>query len=347
MPYIVHGRTVWSGRVDDAGHRTYQITFLIQTDDPDDGPALVIQTPGLPVPGTYWDYGNDVDVWAWCRPDMDVRFHGSQDNEPWYHWLVTCTFSTKPPSRDSSQRQRCADARIEDPLLEPQKVSGSFTKYTEEFTRNHDGTPIVNSAWEQIRGPQVEFDRNRPQVRVEQNVADLELATFSNMVDTLNDAPLWGLPARAIKLTDASWERKYHGACSVYYTRSFTFDIAYRPNLVTGLPEGAWDRKVMDEGAKVLHGHWGTGSGSVGWIVDDFYSPAGVFLEEANYLNPAHFIRAKDRNGENTRNILNGRGVPYDPSGATTGTGDDEIGIIDIRAYGESNFLLLGIPTVF
>jgi len=265
---------------------------------------------------------------------------------------------------------------------------------------------IKSSSHEQIRGRQVEFDNNKPSVTIRQNVAALGLSTFSQMVDTVNSVPMWGLGTRRIKLSNAPWERKYYGRCHVYYTRTFEFDIDYK----------TFDRDAVDEGTKVLHGHWGGVSGTgltvsitvnanggistativnpgsgyprsttVQLSIDDSLSgsgqgsggvlqaktnssgvvtsvlvvnvgtaySAGTVATASNVMwvlddingdspdpeNPQHFDRYKDRNGENTRAILDGAGCPVaSPSFAAK---------IPIEYYPESNFFTLGIPVSF
>jgi hypothetical protein len=138
--------------------------------------------------------------------------------------------------------------------LEPQKISGTFAKYTKEAVFDRNGNAIVTSSWERMKGPEVEFDHNRPAVRVEQNVVALDLATVAPMIDTVNDATLWGLAERTIKLTNFAWERKLYGSCNFYYTRVFDFDIDYN----------TWDRNLLDEGTKCLNGEWGPVGGIPG-----------------------------------------------------------------------------------
>lgn len=335
------GPRVMTASRDAEGHRTYKVSFLVQC-TAGEGPAAVFQCPGLPTPGNYWNFGaplNDVDIWAWCRADASIVPSNDQKKDGrTVYYEIEMTFSTKPPTR-----QRCQDNRIEDPLLEPMKISGTFVKYQQEATYQRDGRPIVNSAWEQIRGPQVEFDANRPQVSIEQNVPLLQLELFSSMVDTLNDSTLWGLPARCIKLSNVKWSRIFYGTCNVYYTRSFEFDIRYVINPFTGLLTPGWDKDVLDEGTKVLQGYWGRGGNEgYGWVVDFDV----VTLEDLSPDNPANFMRAIDRSGNTCRTILDGHGRPYDATGLTSGTGDDQPGKIHIEYYPETNFLLLGIPTV-
>lgn len=331
------GPRILEGERDEEGHRTYMVTHIVRGAAGSDGPAEVMQCAGLPAIGDTWSMlnGNDVDVWAWCTPYMKVTIHQAREGDPVEYWAVQQKFTTKP-------MKRCNTAQIEDPLSEPQKVSGSFVKYTKEVYKDRFGRWIRSSSHEQIRGPQVEFDSNRPTVRIEQNVLSLGLSTFSQMVDTVNDSTLWGLPRRCIKLSNVSWERKLYGVCTYYYTRSFDFDIDYN----------TFDRTVPDEGTKCLNGRWATedeiSSGITGWVLVD------VDGSPPDKTNPLHFVRYKDRNGENARVMLDGNGLPADTDVATnvsgSGTTTNDSGpaaTIGIEYYPESNFLTLGIPTSF
>lgn len=330
LPGVLH----WSLEREDDGHRTYTVKHRVKSDDGTDEPGQVLLTSGLPVVGSPWVFGGGADFWAFCQMYARV-IPVIEEGEKTKLWTVEQKFTTKP------NKFYCREEQFEDPLLEPQKISGTFIKYTEEATQDRFGNPVVNSAFEQLRGPQVEFDKNRPQVRIEQNVANLQLAFCAAMVDTVNDRTLWGCPARCIKLSNFDWEKKYYGHCYSYYTRTFVFDIRY--------PE-TFDRYLLDEGTKALRGHWDKRSTSPTY--KQYVLENGVY-DNGGWLNPSNFIRFKDWNGENTRTLLNGYGRPYDPgvtsedsTGSGTGTGDDRvIGTIYIQKYDESNFLELNIPT--
>lgn len=329
MAATLLGPTSWSMQRNTEGHRTYDLTHKIKCLKTE-GPATALQTPGLPVPGSVWIVDDDVDLWAFCTQEATVK--AMVDGEPNTHFLVTQKFSTRP-------NPRCQDAQFEDPLLEPAKLSGGSISYTEEATEDRFGAPIRNSAFEQFRGAQVEFDANRPTVRVQKNYPTLGADVWAPMENTLNDAPLWGLPARCWKLSRITWDQQYFGQCEVYYTITYEFDAYVKEDPDTGELVSGFDRDLLDEGTKVLNGHWGRGGNEgYGWVLDNI---GGVAPDP---LNPAHFIRFKDRNGENTRVILNGHGIPYDPEQATSGTADDTPGSIHVEKYPESNFLLLGIP---
>ena len=283
----------WSGERDDEGHRTWKIVFLVESNSKNDGPASAMVTAGLPLPGSIWNFGNDLDIWAFCRPGVSIKPRAGKS--PNLHWELGYTFSTKPYNR-------CQDAKVENPLLEPPKISGTFKNKAEEATDDLFG-PILNSAHEQMRGAQVEFDIMHPSIKIEQNVATQlqAIALPAALANSVNSHPLWGPPPRTIKLVPSSWERKYYGQCFSYYARTLEFEINYE----------TWDRSLLDEGQMVINGHWDKNSGL--WVEDDI---AG---NPPNHYDPTHYIRSVDRKGEPMKVVLNGNGAPYIPTtGATT-----------------------------
>lgn len=281
------GPRSWSGGRDDEGHQEFHIFHIVKTDSKYDGPNTVMNCPGLPLPGSYWNFGNDVNIWAFCYPWMKVSIHQEKEGDANFWFKVEQKFSTKP-------MKRCNDTAIEDPLMEPDRISGSFTKFTREYQKDRHGAYLTNSAWEIFRGQQAEFDDNRPAVRIEQNVASLELDVFSQMIDHVNDAPLWGVGPRCVKLSNVPWERKLYGSCSFYYTRTLEFDISYT----------TFDRDILDEGTKALHGVNIDGV----WTVKPIKSLPSVVMPNPN--NPLHFVRYRDKKGDLARCILNGAGLP-------------------------------------
>ena len=311
MSATSYGRRSWGGSRDEEGHREFTLLTLVVTDDPLDGPSVVMNnTPGLPTPGSIWNFGNDLDMWAFCYPTMKVTIHQEKEGDPNRHWKVEQKFSTRP-------LKRCQDETIEDPLMEPDKISGGFIKYTLEADKDRNGDLITSSSHEEFKGPQVEFDANRPTVKIEQNVSDLGLATFSQMMDHVNDAALWGLPARCIKLSNATWSRNLYGTCNFYYTRAFEFNVMYE----------TFDRYILDKGTKCLYGYWEPSANPPLWVTGT----------GANKNNPQHFIRFKDSHDNIARVILDGNGNPA--------TSEATAGSILVEYYKEANFLTLGIPT--
>lgn len=332
--YVMGPRTVSAER-DENTYRSFMVTHVVRTDDYSDGPFVVMNCPTLPQMGDTWRFGNDSDIWAWCYPTMKVRILDEKEGEPTRFWAVEQKFSTQP-------LHRCMDTQVTDPLQEPQKISGSFVKYTRPVRFDRFGTLLTNSAWEPLNDSDVEFDANRPQVKIEQNVRNLDLPNITRMVDTVNAYTLWDLPRRCIKLSDLAWERKLYGTCNYYFTRSFTFDINFQ----------TWDRPVLDAGTKVLKGKWLPPSPGV--------LPTYVPNPTADRGNPNHFQQYVDVNGQPGHVLLDGRGLPANSlikqqvgtgAGAhIVGTGtyvSGEVNVINIQYYSESDFTVLNIPTSF
>lgn len=302
MTCVLRGPRTWSMDRDEDGHRTYKITFLVASDTTD-GPANVVRTPGLPIPGSYWNFYGDTDPWATCKWDASVKRHQEKEGEVGKHWLVEMTFSTKPPKR------YCKENQVEDPILEPPHIEIGTNIKTEEAYVDRFGLPVVNSAWEQLRGAAVEFDTGRPTVSVTQNVLSFEQAVLipEAMQFHLNNTTLWGYAPGTILLRSVTAEIKWYGQCYKYYTRKLEFDLS----------AVGFHRDILDEGTKVLNGHWGTNGQ---WVLD----PIDRLTPNPN--NPAHFIKFTDRQGNNCRGILNGHGVP---AYVVTGTGKRFMSIKD------------------
>lgn len=295
------GRINWTLKRDRVGHRDYNLKMLVETDDYADGPAVVYFAAGLPAIGAPWVFGNDNDPDAFCSPETTIT--PVVDREKCYYWIVDIPFTTRPLNR-------CQSTSVGLPILEPMEVSGSFVKYVKQATQRRDGTLILSSSHELIAG--IERDANRPSVVIKQNVASLGLPTFTAMIDTLNDAALWGLAARKIKLSNAPWQRRYYGTCTYYYTRTFEFDIRF---------EGFDIDDAVDKGFKEF----------------DFLLNTDT---PSNRANPAKY-----------RTITDGRGnptpvaVPLDGNGSRLTNMASPVYVPTIEFYEQSNFLTLGIPT--
>lgn len=256
------GPTRWSMRRDRNGHKTYVLKHRVQV-AVSDGPAIALDTPGLPVPGSAWNIDNDYDQWAFCTREATVD-PVADEGEPNEYFDIEQVFSTEP-------MVLCADdtGGFEDPLLHADIVRGNFVRYSEEAVADRFNRPIINSAFEQFRGPQVEFDKNRPQVKITQNVADLELELLCGLIDGVNLYTMWGFGPRCVKFSACEWQKHYYTDCSVYYTRTLEFDIRAE----------TFDRVLLDEGTKVLSGEWNAATGT--WRL----VPVGVATLSMNRTN--------------------------------------------------------------
>lgn len=300
MATVIIGGPKWGpGTRDRDGQRTWKLTYQVRG-ELIDGPAVAIQTPGLPqvgdfyvVPGT-----NEVDEWATCKLDCTVTPREKTGNT-WFD--CEFTFSTK------GDEKRCKDQQIDDPLLRPPEISGNFTRFQEAAAYDRFGNRIENSSHEPITGPHVEFDKNRMSVNIKMWVANLQLPLLAAMNDTLNDSPLWGIPRRCIKLTVKPWKRLFYGLCYVYYEWDLDFEI----RIPGSANDDAFDRKIQDEGSKVLYGHWDIISAPAPglpvagrWVLDN------IGGQPPDPANPMHYRHMIDFSGTPIKGLLDGHGEP-------------------------------------
>lgn len=259
----------WSMTSDEEGYRKYAAKWMVLTDSHFDGPATVLNAAGLPAVGTYWAFGNDLDPWAFCTPELTIQpFY---EGERCAQWYVEQIFTNKP-------RKRCQDSAIENPLSEPPDISGSFLKYTREAYADRFGDLLLNSSRELMKGSAVEVDANFPTVSIRINQASIGLATYAAMVDGVNDSDLWGLGPRMVKLENVSWSRKLYGTCFYYYTLNYEFKINF----------ATFDKKLVDQGSRILM------AGGAAGNQDDYKKkkdktgePMAVLLDGSGNLLPA------------------------------------------------------------
>lgn len=305
MVAVIRNIVGWGGSRTEEGHREYTVKVLVQS-SVTDGPQVATLAPGLPAIGDPWTFGNDNDPWAFCTPFLKIT--SKIENEVNDHWLIDYKFTTRPQSR-------CAVEGINNPLLEPDKISGTFVSGSTQATKtDKDDTLIQTSSFEPVL---VEFDKNLPTVVIEQNKLDLDLDVFAPMVNTLNNAVLWGLATRKVKLDNVSWDRKLHGICTFYYTKRYEFSI--NPD--------TFDRDdIPNRGKKQIHGEW----------TDGVYAATDIDSKPPDIDDATHYIRATDKN----ENLVDTFLV------AATGLPSDVPTYLEnVQHYAESNFLTLGIPS--
>jgi len=280
------GPTKFGMTFDSEARREYKISWKIWSNDPKDDPSIIANTSGIPSVGSTWTqimaaYSfNGADDWAFCRPDMEVEMLDPSEDEPAQLWLVTNTFSTP-----SSEDKRCQDQKIENPLLEPPQISGSFQKYRELPHQDRDGKPYRSTTAEPLVGQEVERDRTRWEVDIKFNVLNPQLSLVNQLADRLNDSPMWGLPAETVKFSRFRFERLLYGLCTFYFRLDLGFEI-----------REDWTQYLADKGRMEL-------------------------IENGNPTNPDHWKVTKDRFGENKPVLrLDTFGKPITSDSQTPGT---------------------------
>lgn len=359
--WIVGGPRWGVGKIDQDWHRTWPVTFVVQTDDMADGPAVAVQTPGLPIQGDIYVVGNEVDIWAWFRagpttitPDRDKG--GNQ------FFYITYEATTRPASvggpggrDDKGERKKCADQRIENPLAEPPAVSVASVAEQQEQDYDKDGRAFMYTSFEHIKGKDATFDRCDQQVTIEMNVLDAERTITQSFMELLNNAPLWGFPERCWKLVDWSADRKLYGLCGFYHVKKMVFRckaefvpdpdgaLLTHPVLAQWLKQGPdgrwwlprWDNYVLDNSMFCLKGKWRGDD----WVDENFGGAA------PDPTNPLHYMRARDRSNQPARINLSRtrKGRPMKMS-TVAQFPDEDANWIRMQRYNVGSYLTLGIP---
>lgn len=324
MTLLNHGMLDWWGGRDADLHRNYWVRFLVETDSELDGPQTITFAPGLPLVGSSWGYGNDNDAYALCQPTLTCET--VVKNEPNFLWVLKYDFSTRP-------WRTCCSQAITNPLSQPAQISGSFVTYQERVCKRRDtvdsygdtvpGTMILSSSLQPVY---VQVDKSRAAVSITQTVLNLGLSTFTPMLNTLNDATLWGMPKRCIKLRNVPWRRLNWGLCTFYYQRTLEFDVDSKTFDET---------ELADTGNRIVDDKWpgytrigctGTGTSTMAGTVDT--------------KDVRNFVVYTDKRG----NI--GSKVPLNGHGELCSNPLVHKHVIPkAEKYNESNFLTLGVPT--
>ncbi len=230
MAFRSEGPIDFTANWDAEGQRTYTVTFLLTTLTPEfDGPQQAMICPDLPVIGSTYAYGNEIDIWAWRQPGVSIKAPGEYRQGNLRGVLhATVNYTTRPRTFAQDRPNASGGApsdTIENPLSEPARISIGFNKFTEEATKDRFGRDVTNSAFESLHGATNEWDSGRPTVSIEQNIANINLPQLAGMLDTVNSTRMWGHIERAVKLSSISAQKKFGKNNSYYWTRTLNFEI--------------------------------------------------------------------------------------------------------------------------
>jgi hypothetical protein len=206
----------WSKETTEEGDETYTLQWHVETTSPTDGPDVAWTAPGLPYIGASLAVGGTVNPWAFFQGKGSAKLKKVDANRKF--WDLTTVFSTKPV-------KRCSSSKVDDPLLEPHRVKGSFTQVMEEALADASGNPIQNTVKQRYTGSVVQTPKCRPIVELEMNVSWINLAFLADYADTVNSNIQWGQAVRTIKCTVGPWERVLYGSCFYYFVGRFTFEL--------------------------------------------------------------------------------------------------------------------------
>lgn len=239
---------------DPDGRRVYTVEYESKTNDSQDHAGVVVVDLISRVPfGTPYSLGNESDPWAFANWPKSCKKRGKRSTLT--VWSTLIDFSLL-------EVQRCSQLRIENPVDQPYKVSGSFVRAMKAVTEDRNGVPITNSSDEPVL-PAPEVRDSADTVVVEVNTATINLPLRAQMRDRVNNATLWGLAKRTVRLAQWTWLFGFYGLCAAYVINRLEFEI----NLNT------WDFKHTDQGFRIKNGTDESGKTKYTTLMDDRDQP--------------------------------------------------------------------------
>lgn len=165
---------------------TYRRTYLVKTEDPQDGSMVVTQAPGLPLPFTIYSTERETD-----QTSVVVRYEPRQLRRTPYHWEVGVVYEPVDP------RQREADPRLWLPKMSwrPERervpVIGTLKPgVISPSDPNPFSKPILNSAGEPF-DPQPMMGRSNGTLIIVRNQVSFDPYLATLFEDAVNE-DFWG-----------------------------------------------------------------------------------------------------------------------------------------------------------
>jgi len=240
------------GGVDAEGTHTYTNVYIVLTDDKDDGADTArgagAVALGLPDYNDSWAWGNDSNSNALAKT-RSADIASLDETSPYYRkWKVTIGYTTAGQSRDPAGGGGSgsgSEEGIQDPLLEPWKLSGSYIQTTRRTSVDKNGANVTNSADEPIL---FDVPSGYDSLIMNGNTATISLTTRAANVTKSNSTAMWGLAVRQVYLNQWSWDIAYRGT-TPYFVNRLEWWIA-RPISGTPTNDGLWNEWVVDWGTQ-------------------------------------------------------------------------------------------------
>jgi len=196
-------------------HRQYDVVVQVTCTSESDGPQTVLNGVRNTMPyGSSFVYGNHSDPYATLRAIRNAR-----RTEKRVVWHVDVQYSTKGSQRDPNDQPG-------DPLSWAWKVRGAFGSGQKWLTKDRNGRALVNSADEPFEDTPP-IDDPLLILSLEKNTPTIDLDQWAEARGKVNDATLWGLQARRVRLMQWTWDIAYAGSGQPYVQNKFEVSINF------------------------------------------------------------------------------------------------------------------------
>lgn len=227
----------WTGNSDKQGNRQYTVTHLVRTSADTDSPSdVLLNTTGLPAPGSTWNYGNTPDAQAVCQYERTASRYKPVEGENGIYWSVVSKFDSNPGATPPGAGSDGG------PLTMPFKISGGFDQNEIQKYVDRNGNPLLSTSFEPLFGEATMRNIARPTVTVEHNIATDPVSLLDGYMNHVNSVAMWGFGPRHIRMEDAEWSKEIMSSGYIYYNVKYTFVCNY----------SSWDEDLLDEGRKTL-----------------------------------------------------------------------------------------------
>jgi len=202
-------RGTGEGLANDQWENAYTLVLNVWTNDPDDGPAVILSSPLVPKVGDEYATGNDYDPGSFCRT-VTPRRDSSVDTL----WEVTCEYRNIPP-----------ESVEPNPVLRPAVFDWSNRREEFFFPRDSRGNWYRTPAGVPLEKP--------PPTRlslliltITKNVTNYNALAMNAAQDAVNTAPFLGFAPGYAKVEDIVPSKLQREGNWSYYTMETV--IAFR-----------------------------------------------------------------------------------------------------------------------
>jgi hypothetical protein len=221
----------------ESAHRTYSSTFRLFTDSVNDGASTVMIYSGLPQLGDPYLWGNSWDYGARMNSLPVVRLE-REDQQARKIWIATCTYTTIG--------RQLEEQPPDNPLDHPWKVSGDADEWTEEAEKDINGSPLMNSAFQQLRGKQVERFRSRRKLTLSKNFPIVNQLWIDHFEGSINRSSVrilgMNYPPNHLYMRRITFTREWYAYGTPYFPHTFQIDVH----------KDGFLRKIVDKGTMQL-----------------------------------------------------------------------------------------------
>lgn len=212
---------------DSTWKRTYKRVFRVITDSPTTEQVGVFMALTVP-PGTPYRSGSAHDDGAFAN-SYEITDEGKEDGKS---WIATVNYGPYDPTLYPI-----------DPTMWIPRVSWTFA----QFTRTVDfeagtGEAITNAAKDPY-DPGIQADDSRPVLQIVRNELGFDINLADEYRDTINDAPFWGFPAKAVKCSCITANWLYNADIACWYWE-VTYEFHFNRD--------TWDYTVINQGFREL-----------------------------------------------------------------------------------------------